>query len=734
MKTELLEKLEMLLEAKNPLEVSKEFNQASAQLKSLIEAFEANYSMDNKADSGVEETASAPMNEAEVREAAIPVSKEEGIAHSAKEVLGEENLQADSEDATSAHTSQLDGETESAPAIEGEQNIPEVLETIEATSAPSADDANLLEVKQNPEKEAATATDESAGASAAEAIPEEAPVRAHAEKDSDPEVEESSTATESSEKTSDQEDAKASASMEGDKDEPTDNTSASDDIARIKEKYKEINAAFKAKVSSARQELKRIEEETVATAKHLLEELETIVANEENIGKAFAGFNAVQEKWKSLPKVSNDNYRDLNAEYNKLAERFFYNINIYKELKELDLKKNLEQKLKVLEDQRKLTNEADIRLLEVEVRMNQDRWNEIGPTFKEEWDKIKDEFWAITRSIYKRIQDFYNQRKEEQDKNLEAKKEILEKAKYFQHLDLKNPKKWTEKTKEIIELQKEWKLIGFVPKEQLKPVWKEFRAICDAFFEQKKLHFQAIKAEQDANKKSKETLIAIVEEWKTSTDWKTATNQIIAAQKQWKEIGAAGPKEENWLWRKFRAACDQFFQARTADKAEEIEQQANNLKQKSALLEALSAFEPNTAKVSESIAQLKEFADQYRSIGHVPFKEKDSINKTYRKLMDEKYGLLKIEKSEKEKLRFEEKISNLKSADSKDRLVQKEMDHIRSKISKIESEINQYENNLGFFANSKGADKLKAEVLKKIEKAKEEVDGLYSQLDMLNEV
>lgn len=718
MKTELLEKLETLLDAKNPLEVSREFNQASAQLKSLIEAIEAKES--NNGDN----PATPEQASVDVAETNESVNTGNSQTTEAKRNTPEEtDTQVEIVEAPSPTADGIVAEAkEAAEHKEAEEKNPAAATEVQLIETAS----DSIEEDKKPVSQENTAQAEALSeAEKTESVAEANTAHENDTDNSTVETEKDTTAVAESE-TAEKTEAKGLEEPNG--------AEESVDIDAIKSRYKEITSAFKAKVAQARQELKRIEDETVATAKHLLEELETIVANEENIGKAFAGFNAVQDKWKSLPKVSNDNYRDLNADYNKLAEQFFYNINIYKELKELDLKKNLEEKLKVLEDQRKLTTEADIRLLEVEVRLNQDRWNEIGPTFKEEWDKIKDEFWSITRSIYKRIQDFYNQRKEEQEKNLEAKKEILQKAKYFENLELKSPKKWQEKTKDIIELQKEWKLVGFVPKEQLKPVWKEFRAICDAFFEQKKQHFQAIKAEQDANKKAKEALVAVVEEWKTSTDWKTATDHIIAAQKQWKEIGAAGPKEENWLWRKFRAGCDHFFQARTADKAEEVEQQADNLKEKTALLEALEAFEPDTKKIPESIEQLKEYAEKYRSIGHVPFKEKDSINKTYRKLMDEKYALLKIEKSEKEKLRFEEKISNIKSADSKDRLVQKEMDHIRSKISKIESEINQFENNLGFFANSKGADKLKAEVMKNIDKAREEVDGLYRQLDMLNEV
>jgi len=519
---------------------------------------------------------------------------------------------------------------------------------------------------------------------------------------------------------------------EEDRDDDEDTSDDGAELDELDKRFKELSSLFREKVSKARQDKEKLEKDTVEKARKLLAQMESLVENEKNIGKAFSGFSEIQEQWKGLPKVGNEAYRDLNAEYNKFVELFFYNINIYKELKELDLKHNLEQKSIVLEDQKKLLDTNDIRLLEVEVRLNQEKWNEIGPTFKEEWDKIKDEFWTITREIYKRIQDFYNARKEEQVKNLEKKKELLVQANRLAELELKSQKKWREKTKDVIEIQKQWKMIGFVPKEEAGPLWKEFRSTCDKFFDKKRAYFDDLHKEQDANRDAKAKLVAQAEELKDNTDWKETSSVLINLQKKWKEIGPAHQKDENKLWRKFRAACDHFFQARKGQKQEETEEFKKNLEKKETLLKELENFEP-TEDRAKNVETLKEFGAKWREIGHVPFKQKDKINKKYSNLMDSKFSALKIDKSEKEQIRFEQKLENLKSSDD-DHMLRREQDHIRNKISSLKSEINQFENNMGFFADSKGAEKLKKDVEKKVELAQREIDTLKDRLTLLRDV
>ncbi len=695
MKAALLDQMETLLQADNPLEVQKEFSTLSTQFKQLMNS--TTHQSGDEAAGEMQENTPATAKLDAVNKDELSVDKKSGQPNG----NNNENL-----DAPEGHIEETQHEMEGQLGVEDQvgMNV-----TPKQEAAPDQENITEPGAAQEPDNRLDDGDENKPDA-------EPAAVEVHEpknEKDAEllelkPQKDHDSTDAESEEATGIVH-----------PDQP------------LHERFADINASFKSKLSEARAAKKRLEEETVATAKHLLEELQHLVEKEENIGKAFTGFNAIQEKWKSLPKVSNDNYRELNSDYNKQVERFFYNINIYKELKELDLKRNLEEKLQVIEDQKKLLNAKDIRLLEVEVRLNQDRWNEIGPTFKEEWEKIKDEFWNITRDIYKRIHEFYEQRRGEYGVNLAAKQALLEKAKHIASLELKSHKKWQERTNEIVELQKQWKSIGFVPKDKLAPIWKEFLSVCDGFFSKKREHFAELHTEQETNKKIKEDLIAEAEKWKDSTDWKLATDKFIELQKTWKATGPAIHRDENRLWREFREICDHFFNARNSEKSDALSEEHENLKLKNELIDELSKSKPDLSDVKNEIEKLRAFSERYRAIGHVPFKEKDRINKTYRQLMDERYALLKVDKKEKEQIRFEEKLELLKSSDAKTNLISKEMEFLRGKISKLESEIIQYENNLGFFGRSKGAEKLIAEVQKNIDRVKEEVEQLYSQLNML---
>lgn len=706
MKTEILTKLEKLLETDNIFSVQQEFKQLSAQFKSLIDH---GRSEEDEVDDEDPEDAHYAA-EVKAKDAHSPVPQ------ATKESATDSEQKPDTETKAEAAETPAESTEQSTKKPEEEKEIGEQAETLQESetdkketppSVKSGETAETGDTISETEPDSVAASKEQAS----EAKPEEADT---AEKSAEGATPEKAETPEKSEE-----------SKEGSQEE-------SESFTDAKAHFNALQDKFKQRIEKERTERKRIEEETVETAKALLEELQKLVENEENIGKAFNGFNAIQEKWKSLPRVSNDAYRDLNAEYNKYAEKFFYNINIYKELKELDLKHNLEQKQQVIENQKKLLELNDIRRMEVEVRLNQDRWNEIGPTFKEEWDKIKDEFWSITRQVYKKIQAFYDERREQQEKNYEAKEKILNRLKHVLSLNLKSYKKWKDKTREVKDLQKEWKMIGFVPKEK-KHIWKEFNKGCDTFFENKRMYHKELFAVQDANKEAKQNLLNQAEELKDSEDWRNTSRKLIQLQKEWKKIGAAHQRDENRLWRNFRAACDAFFENMKAQKAEAISGQKENLEAKKKLLQTMEAFEPGTDP-AENVNQLKAFSAEWRQIGHVPYKQKDEINGAYKKLLDEKFKALKIDKQQKEKIRFEQKLDDIREGDGNEHRLRKEQDAIRGKISMLKNEKIQLDNNMGFFANSKGANKLKEDVERKIAKINDEIKVLKERLSLLREV
>lgn len=682
MKSEILQKLKSLLETENILSVQREFKQLSAQFRSLVAhgITDIDESDDDHEDDLHDDEVS-PDNQVQ-------------------SISVEDPAPIQTQEQTPASTS----EEEQQPATEEKKDTDSLPEETPQPSTPIAEETSAI---SQPEEKAEPSTSvevEDVSTSAAPPAETESTAEA-AQQDSSEKVLDPTEPTEVEKVTYTMEEAVA--------------------------EFKKLMDLFKEKTAKQREIRKQIEKETILTAKDLLKELESLVENEENIAKAFSGFNAIQDKWRSLPKVSNESYRELNAEYNKFAEQFFYNINIYKELKELDLKRNLEQKELVLQDQKKLLDVNDIRRMEVEVRLNQDRWNEIGPTFKEDWDKIKDEFWNVTRSIYKKIQDFYTQRREQQEKNLELKLGLLNRLKQIASLDLKSHKKWQEKTADVINLQKEWKMIGYVPKERT-DVWKEFRSLSDEFFDKKRSFYQETRKEQNANRDLKMALVKRAEELQDSEDWNATSAALIELQNQWKTIGPAHQRDENRMWRKFRQACDNFFQRRKAHRSEEAADFEKNLELKKALIAEMQKFEPGPDR-NKSIETLKEFSEKWRNIGHVPFKQKDKVNKEYKKVLDEKFKLLKIDQREKEKIRFEQKLEDLKEIENNEHLVRKEQDNIRGKISKLENEAIQLETNIGFFADTKGTEKLRAEVERKIEKVRNEIEILKQRLQRLNE-
>ena len=742
MKSEILKKLEHLLETENILSVQREFKQLSSQFRSLaahsiadLDESEEDHEDDQHDDDVSPENQDSGVNKSSAEDDEKPSEVKAEAAPPAPSLDSETAKEQSEEPEVKEETSseeKTESQSEPGAAVAEDTTEPVQVQTLESeTTQESQEKTETESEKTEPNAESVGSEAESHSEDKTDTLPQE----------TEPRTEETATEAESTPEVKNEiiEGIKEEVDVEEEvetKQESSDQVSEEEPLesmtmAEAIEEFNKLSTKFKEKTEKQRDAKKREEKETVATAKHLLEELQTLVENEEDIAKAFNGFNAIKDKWRSLPKVSNDAYRDLNAEYNKHSERFFYNINIYRELKELDLKRNLEHKLIVLEDQKKLEGMNDIRRMEVEVRLNQDRWNEIGPTAKEEWDKIQDEFWNVTRNIYKKVQDFYNQRREQQNKNLELKEALLTKINELSALEIKSHKKWQEKTEEITGLQKEWKMVGYVPKDKT-GVWKDFKKASDVFFDNKRAYYKEIRDEQNANRDQKMELLRQAEELKDSADWQATSSALIQLQNQWKTVGPAHQRDENRMWRKFRQACDHFFQKRKSQRSVEAVEFEDNLKAKKELISEMEKFEPGSDR-NANMEALKEFAEKWRNIGHVPFKIKDKINKEYKKVLDEKYGLLKIDSKEKEKIRFEQKLEDIKETDNNDFLIRKEQDNIRAKISKLTSEAILLENNIGFFANSKGAEKLKADVERKIEKARNEIDMLKERLTMLQE-
>lgn len=498
------------------------------------------------------------------------------------------------------------------------------------------------------------------------------------------------------------------------------------------EEYRAIVNLFREKKNAEIRQIRDNEKKNLEQKKTLIAALKDLIQNEENIGRAINRFKDIKESWNEVGPIPRDKRQDIQKEYSGLVDTFQYNINIYKEIKDHDLKRNLDLKNEVITELKALLDITSIRDVENGLNTLQDKWNSIGGTNQEDWEKVKEEYWEVVNAIYDKIKGFYEERKVKQAENIEKKKALIEKAKSITSEEKDSHKAWKKTTDLILEIQEEWKTIGYGPKEENDAVWEEFRGICNAFFDEKQAFYNARKEEFNGIKEQKEALIEKVKELAQSTDWNITTKKIIAVQKEWKKLGNAGPKHENKLWKLFREPIDAFFAAKEAGFKEKEAEFAGNLSAKQELIEALKSYKPKADK-KETIADLKKFAEDFKAIGNVPFKQKDEIYNAYKEALNAQYEAIDLDKKEKDKIMFQAKLDTLKGSNKSDDLLEKEERFIRKKISNLNNDLLQYENNMSFFANADANNPLLKNVTQNIENTKKEIEQLKGQLKLIRQ-
>ena len=463
----------------------------------------------------------------------------------------------------------------------------------------------------------------------------------------------------------------------------------------------------------------------------ILEELRALIdKDEETLKQTYDEFNAIQEKWKSIGDVPREQMNDLWQNYHFLIEQFFNKVKINKELRMLDLKRNLEQKIQLCERAEELIVETSVVKAFKGLQDLRAQWREIGPVPAEQNEETWQRFNNAANQIDERRREYYDQRKEELDQNLLAKQALIEKATELTQEMPQSTKNWNDVTTALDELLKLWKSIGPVPREQNEEIWGKFKGIIDKHYADKKLHFGQIRDEQSENYNKKVDLCLRAEAIAKREDWKKATEELLQLQAEWKAIGATSRKVSDKIWHRFRSACDEFF-AKKGEYFKDIRSsESDNLTKKSAILEEMKAFQFGEDK-DENLAAIKDFQRRWSEIGHVPMKEKDRIQKEYRGLLDGIFEKLKISAREAEETSYRERVSNF-AGDAK-RFVNNEKNTLLDKIEKLRADLKLWENNLGFLASSKQADLLKQEFEKKMQNARQQIALLEAKLRILNE-
>lgn len=464
----------------------------------------------------------------------------------------------------------------------------------------------------------------------------------------------------------------------------------------------------------------------------IVQEIKALIETAERIGPAFQKIKELQDQWRSIGNVPAHAFQQLRTAYNYEVDRFFYTISIYKDLRDLDLQRNLSAKQELVEKMKALAQEPSIRRMEMMVKALQEEWEEVGPVPHKDWNEVRDAFYKATDAVYARIQTHYDGVREQLQENLEKKQQLVNQAKQLSGLQLKSPKKWAEKSDQIIALQQQWKTIGRVPREHNESIWQAFRQACDTFFERKRAYFKDLKAKQAEGKAQKEALLNKAKAWEGSEDWKAGSQALIQLQKDWKEAAAADRATEQHLWETFRKLCDDFFERRKAHFAEQEVVQKENEEKKRALIETVKGFAPSSDR-KQDFDQLKTWAREWQSIGHVPRKNMKEINEGFKKALDAQYAKLKTEKAEKGATQYKAKIELMAEMPDSRRALSKERNFLRGKIRKLEEELRQYEDNLSRFRITTKDSPLVKDMQGRLKKIESQIERLEKQLELVEE-
>ena len=498
---------------------------------------------------------------------------------------------------------------------------------------------------------------------------------------------------------------------------------------------KRFNTAFgifKANRAKQNELLDAQKVENLAQKQAILEELKQLIASEETLKKTYDDFRALQDKWKTIGQVPATENANLWNTYHFLVEKFFDKVNINRELRDLDMKKNLDAKIVLCEKAEELMDEKSMAKAFKSLQKLHEEWKEIGPVPQDKKDEIWERFKAATDKINAIRREHYSKIQEEQNANLGTKTALCEKAEELLADENSTINAWQKKSEELSELFKVWKTVGPAPKKQNEDIWARFKGSMDTFFAKKKEFFASLKDRQTENLERKINLCIEAEALQESTEWKKATERFKKIQEEWKAIGPVPKRHADKIWKRFRAACDTFF-GRKAEHFGGLKEEENaNLAAKQALIEEIKNFElkPNRAENMEAIKALQK---RWIEIGHVPMKHKDSINAEYRKAVDALFDKMRSNQNEISTNEYKEMVELMKDDPESGDKMRREKTNLANKIQKLRDEISVLENNIGFFSNSKNSELMKAEYEKKINKAKNDLKVLEAKLKIIND-
>ena len=490
------------------------------------------------------------------------------------------------------------------------------------------------------------------------------------------------------------------------------------------QKYKDSKAKFIEALEAQKQK-------NLETKNHIIEGLKNLIETESNLKNLNDKFKELQEQWKNVGPVPQNESTNLWQNYHFYVEKFFDIIRLNKEAREMDYKKNLESKLELCEKAESLLLVDSINQSFKELQSLHEQWKEIGPVPEDKKEEVWERFKAASDQINARRKEFYDKLFAEEQNNYNAKVVLCEQAEEIVSHSAEAVKEYNEVSDKLTELLNIWKTLGPAPAKLNDEIWNRFKSTLDKFFTQKKEYFQQIKDTQMQNYNQKLNLAIQAEGIATRTDWKQATAEMLNLQSEWKTIGATPRKYSDQIWKRFRAACDKFFEAKSHyfNNIQEVE--AENLQKKEELIQKILTHEFSDDR-NANMEALKEYQNEWIAIGYVPKKDKDRIYTEYREALNKRFAELKISAEDMRHNRFRSKIDNILSNPNAEKMIDKEKNFLKNKLTQLKEDISLWENNLGFFSNSKNAEIITAEFRKKIDAAKEEIKDLEYKIKMMN--
>ena len=490
--------------------------------------------------------------------------------------------------------------------------------------------------------------------------------------------------------------------------------------------FKGVYANYKKERAEYNRQQDAQREENFARKQAVIEDLKNLVEKQEDVNSTFPAFRELQNRWREIGPVPATKFRDLNDTYQFYVEKFYDMVKINRDLRDLDFKKNLEAKEEFCQAAERLSENENVVEAFRELQKLHEQWKEFGPVAKEYRDSIWDRFKAATAVINKKYQAYFEGQKEKQQENLAEKTKLCEQVEAIAEKEVKSSNEWNALSTEIEDIQKKWRTIGFATRKENQKIYDRFRAACDKFFSRKREYYTQFKDSMNENMEKKLSLIEQAEALKDSKEWKKTTEALIALQKQWKEIGAVSRRHSDAIWRRFRAACDKFFERKGAHFASVDGEHEENLKKKLALLEEMAAADVKTGGYDV----IRDFQRRWGEIGFVPIKQKDAVQKKYKAAVDALFNTLRGTERDRSMNRFREKVSSFKSAGGS--RLRSERERLYGKVRQLEQEIGLLENNIGFFAKSKNAESLIADVKAKIERAREDMAAAIEKVKLID--